>query len=145
MALQFEYSIVAEVSPEFAWKYRTDVSTWNDPPAKFVFDGAFIAGSRGTTLLPGQEPLHWNIREVRPPTSFVLEMQLDRAVITFEWCFAALSGQRTRVTQKIMLSGETAAAYAEQVKTGFSPHLADGMKRIATEMTVAERRSTSAA
>ena len=144
VALQLEHSIEVEVSPEFAWKYRTDIANWNDPPARFVLDGPFIAGSRGTTLLPGQEPLYWSIREVRPLTTFVLEMQLDRALLTFEWRFDALSEQKTRMTQKIVLSGDNAAAYAEQVEAGFSPSLADGMRRIATEMAAAERRSTKA-
>jgi polyketide cyclase/dehydrase/lipid transport protein len=144
ITLQFEHSIVAEVSPDFAWKYRTDVSTWNDPPGKFLLDGPFVAGARGTTLLPGKEPLHWDIREVQPPTSFVLEMQLDRAMLTFEWRFAPLSEQRTRMTQTILLSGNNAAAYAKQVETGFRPSLVDAMRRIAAEMAVAERRSISA-
>jgi hypothetical protein len=142
IALQLEHSINAEVSPEFAWKYRTDIANWNDPPARFVLDGPFIAGSRGTTVLPGQEPLYWSIREVRPLTTFVLEMQLDKALLTFEWRFDALSEQRTKMTQKIVLSGDNAAAYVEQVEAGFSPSLADGMRRIATEMAAAERRST---
>jgi hypothetical protein len=143
IALQLEHSVEAEVSPQFAWKYRTDIATWNDPPAKFVLDGPFIAGSRGTTFLPGQPPLHWSIREVQPTTSFVLGMELDRATITFEWRFDALSGRRTRMTQKILLFGENSAAYAEQVKAGFGPGLADGMKRIAAEVAAAERRSIS--
>ena len=142
IALQLEHSIDAEVSPEFAWKYRTDVTNWNDPPARFVLDGPFMPGSQGTTLLPGQQPLHWSIREVRPPEGFVLEMQLDNAVLTFEWRFEALSERNIRMTQTIVLSGDNAAAYAEQVQAGFSPGLAEGMRRIATEMAAAESRSS---
>jgi len=134
IALQLEHSIETAVSLEFAWKYRTDIANWDDPPAKFVLDGPFIAGSRGTTLLPAQPALHWSIREVRPLSLFVLEMQLDGALLTFEWHFAELSAQRTMMTQRIVLSGDNAAAYADQVKEGFGPTLADGMKRIATEM-----------
>src|SRR5262245_14056481 len=132
IAIQLEHSVEAEVSPEFAWKHRTDITNWNDPPARFVLDGPFVAGSRGTTLLPGQEPLHWNIREAQPPRSFVLEMELDRAILTFEWRFDALSEERTRITQKIVLAGENASAYVEQIKEGFGPGLEDGMRRIAT-------------
>ena len=32
IALRLEYSVEAGVAPAFAWQYRTDVSTWNDPP-----------------------------------------------------------------------------------------------------------------
>ena len=142
--MQLEHSIEAQVSLEFAWKFRTDIANWNDPPARFVLDGPFIAGSRGTTVLPGQEPLNWSIREVRPFTTFVLEMQLDNALLTFDWQFHELSKQRTRMTQKIVLSGDNASAYVAQVEAGFGSNLADGMRRIATEMAAAERRSTNA-
>jgi hypothetical protein len=143
-ALQLEYSIEAEVTAEFAWKYRTDIANWNDPPAQFVLDGAFVAGSRGTTVLPGQQPLHWKIREVQSPSSFIIEMELDRAILTFEWRFDASTEHTTRMTQKIVLAGENAAAYAEQVRAGFSPALADGMRRIASDLEAAQLRLTSA-
>jgi hypothetical protein len=140
IALQLEHSVEAEVNPRFAWNYRTDISTWNDPPAQFVLDGPFIAGARGTTLLPGQESLRWSVQEVRPPDLFVLRMDLDGAMLTFEWRFEALSERRTRMTQKIILSGEDAARYIGPVEAGFKPSLAEGMRRIATEMAAAEQR-----
>jgi len=139
VALQMEFSVEADVPPQFAWRFRTDVSNWNDPPATFALEGPFEAGSLGTTVLPGQEPLHWRIREVRPFESFVVEMQLERAILSFEWRFDGLSGHRTSLTQRIELSGENAAAYIEQVKAGFGPNLADGMRRAAVEMAAAEK------
>jgi len=144
IVLQLEHSVEVEVTAEFAWKHRTNIANWNDPPARFALDGAFVAGSRGTTVLPGQPPLHWKVREAQPPRSFVLEMELDRAILTFEWRFDASSEQRTRMTQRIVLAGENASAYAEQVRAGFGPGLADGMGRIASDMAAAQRRSTSA-
>jgi hypothetical protein len=144
IALQLEYSVEADVSPDFAWQFRTDVANWNDPPASFVLDGPFEAGSCGTTLLPGQEPLHWRIREVLPAKSFVLELQLDRAMLTFEWSFDDLPGRRTKLTQHIVLSGENAGAYAEQVEAGFGTNLPDGMRRVAAEMAAAEKQSNGA-
>jgi len=96
IALQLEYSIEADVSPGFAWRFRTDVANWNDPPARFALDGPFEVGSCGTTLLPGQEPLHWRIREVVPGKSFVLELKLDQAVLTFDWSFDDLPRGKTK-------------------------------------------------
>ena len=142
--VQMEHSVEAEVGLEFAWKYRTDVANWNDPPARFVFDGPFVAGSSGMTLLSGQQPLHWSIREARPQSFFVLEMQLEGAVLSFEWRFDALSKHRTKMKQRIVLAGENAQTYAKQVEAGFGPGLADGMKRIASEMSAAERRLSEA-
>jgi hypothetical protein len=138
IGMQLEYAVEAAVSPAFAWRFRTDVANWNDPPATFALDGAFVPGSRGTTLLPGQAPLRWTVGEVRPGESFVLEMQLERATLTFEWRFEGLGDHRTRLTQRIVLSGENAAAYAQQIEVGFGPHLRDGMTRMAAEMEAAE-------
>ena len=144
IALQLAYSVEADVSPAFAWRFRTDVANWSDPPARFALEGPFEVGSCGTTLLPDQEPLHWRIRDVRPGRSFVLELQLDRAMLTFEWRFDDLPGDRTKLTQRIVLSGDNAGAYAEQVEVGFGPSLPDGMRRVATEMAAAEKHSNNA-
>jgi len=141
IALELRYSVEADVSPAFAWRFRTDVANWNDPPARFALDGAFEAGSCGTTLLPGREPLHWRIREVRPGKSFALEMQLEQAILVFEWRFDELPGHRTKLTQEIVLSGDNARAYAAEVEAGFGPNLEDGMRRIAAEMAAAENES----
>ena len=139
IACGFEYSIEAEVSPSFAWKWRTDIQNWDDPPAQFRLDGPFATGSWGTTLLPGQEPLRWQIRDVQPGLAFNIEMPLDGAIVMFQWLFDAVSDHRTRITQRIVLSGDNAMAYAKQVQAGFGSNLASGMKRIADTMAKAER------
>lgn len=138
--LPLEHSVDAEVSPAFAWAFRTNVATWSDPPATFTLEGPFADGAWGSTHMPGQAPLRWRIVDVRPGESFTLEMPLDGAVLTFKWSFEALSAQRTKLTQRIVLSGDNASAYAAQVEAGFGPTLADGMKRIAAEMSAAARR-----
>lgn len=137
--LQLEHSVEADVSTAFAWRFRTDIATWNDPPATFALDGPFEVGTWGTTRLPGQEALRWRIREIRPVESFLLEMELDRATLSFEWRFEDLPGPRTKLTQRISLSGENAAAYAGQVEAGFGPNLPDAMQRLAAEMAAAEK------
>src|SRR4051812_50061399 len=92
VAYQIEHSVEVPVSPAFAWDWRTDVKTWDDPPAQFQLDGPFATGAWGTTRLPGQEPLRWQIRDVRPGRSFVIDMPLDRATLSFEWRFVARVG-----------------------------------------------------
>src|SRR5438874_656310 len=113
-------SVDANASPQFAWAYMTNVSNWDDPPARFELAGPFIAGSHGKTTVPGQEPRHWLIREVNPMKSYMLEMPLDRATMLFEWRFDRLPDGRTRLTQHITLKGENAAAYVEQVQLAFT-------------------------
>jgi hypothetical protein len=138
IACQLEHSVEAEVTPSFAWNWRTEINNWDDPPAHFQLEGPFAEGSWGTTRLPGQEPMRWQIRDVRPGTSFIIDMPLDRAVLSFEWVFEAISSRRTRITQRIVLTGENAHAYADGVRTGFGSSLSDGMKRIADALVRAE-------
>ena len=135
-----EHAIDAGVSRAFAWHFRTDLSTWNDPPAAFSLDGPFAPGSRGTTILPGQEPLHWWIRDVRPEQRFLIEIPLHAASLWIEWRFDVLSEHRTRLTQRIALSGENTSAYTEQVEKGFGATLESGMARVVKEMVDAEQR-----
>ncbi len=85
--------------------------------------------------------MRWRITEVRPGTSFVIAMQLDGAMLTFEWRFDELPGHKTKLTQEIVLSADSAPAYAAQVEAGFGSNLSAGMKRIAAEMAAAEMES----
>ena len=138
-----EHSVEMDVSLTFAWRFRTDVANWVDPPATFVLDGPFAAGAQGTTLAPGQEPRHWRVGEVVPERSFVVDVPLDRAIVSFEWRFEALAERRTRLSQRIVLSGPNAAAYREQTEVGFGATLALGMEKIASDLVAAERDAGS--
>jgi len=139
-AVVLEHAIDVDVSPAFAWSFRTDVATWDDPPATFILDGPFADGTPGRTLMPGQPASSWWVRDVRPGRSFAIEMPLDRAALRFEWHFDAVSARRTRLTQRVILSGTNAGAYRDQVEAGFGPNLAPGMERIAASMAAAASR-----
>lgn len=129
-------------SLDFAWKYWANVANWDDPPAIFQLEGPFATGSRGTTRLPAQEPLHWFIREVTPPNRATIEMSLDAAALSFEWRFVALANGRTRLTHRIVLKGEKAEMYLSQVKAAFETNPPSALNKLATAMANAER-STS--
>jgi hypothetical protein len=144
IALVLEESIEVEVGPTFAWNYRAEVSNWNNPPATFMLNGPFAAGSQGETPVPEQSPWVWWIRDVHTGRSFATEMALDRAMLRFEWLLGAGTRGTTKLTQRIILWGDNAAAYRDQVETGFGSTLADGMKRIAEEMVAADRESKNA-
>jgi hypothetical protein len=132
-----EYSVESDASPAFAWSYWTDIRNWSDPPAEFSLDGPFAAGTRGTTLLPGQPPFNWLISQVGPGACARIEGSLDRATMSIIWRFEALDGGRTKLTQRIELSGENAASYGD-VGEMFRVNLPDGMKKIAAAMARAE-------
>jgi ketosteroid isomerase-like protein len=135
---QLEHSVDADVSAPFAWSFWTNSANWDDPPARFVFSGPFTAGAAGTTLIPGQPPLSWRLRDVDPGRSATIEMPLEAATLTFTWSFEPVSDRRTRLTQRVALSGENAGAFVEQVRAGFGSNLVAGMTRIATAMARAE-------
>lgn len=134
IAWEIAHSADTNASPAFAGAYMTNVANWDDPPASFELDGPFASGSRGTTRMPGQETLHWRIQEVQPMKSYTIEGAMDRAAMTVEWRFDRLADGGTRLTQLIVLKGENASAYLEDVRSAFTSNLAPGMKKIAMAM-----------
>jgi hypothetical protein len=135
---EITHSVEANASLAFAWQYWTNVANWDDPPAEFELDGPFATGSRGVTRLPGQEPLHWLIREVIPPNAATIELSLDGAELSFEWRFVELADGGTRLTQRIVLKGEKADMYLSQVKPVFSDNPPHAMNKLAMAMASAD-------
>jgi hypothetical protein len=132
---EITHTVETSASPGFAWNYWTNVANWDDPPAEFALEGPFAPGARGTTRLPGQEPLHWVIREVAAPNSATIELPVGEGVsIFFKWRVDGLDDGRTRLTQRIVLAGEKADAFLEQAKAAFSTSPAEGMRRLAAAM-----------
>ena len=56
--------------------------------------------------------------------------------MAFEWKFAGLAEGRTRLTQRVILRGEKAAAYLEHAKI-FAANLPGGMKKMAAAIASA--------
>jgi hypothetical protein len=73
--------------------------------------------------MPGQEPLHWFIREVTPLNAATIEMLLDDAALSFEWRFEGLICGRTRLRQRV---------------AAFTANLADSMNKLATAIANAD-------
>jgi hypothetical protein len=140
---QCQYSIDVDVPVSFAWAYMTDIRNWNDPPAEFTLEGSFIDGARGITHIPGRPPALWTIRDVEPRRAYTIEggSFLERAVLLVHWQFDPLSERTARLTQRMELLGENAAAYIDDIKAAFEPNLEPGMRRIAQSM---ERRHIEA-
>jgi hypothetical protein len=83
------------------------------------------------TILPGQE-LESVIRQVVEGHSARIEMDVMSAVLAFDWRFEELDGKRTKITQRIGLSGG-AAAMVEQAKT-LEQSVPQGMHKLAGNM-----------
>lgn len=131
VAWETSHSVDAEASAGFAWSYLTDISNWDDPPATFQLDGPFREGAEGATLMPDEEPRRWRIARVTAGESYVLEMDLEGAKLSFHWRCEPVSEHTCRLTQTVTLAGERAASYATGVEEGFGANLAPGMDRIA--------------
>ena len=128
---QFQHFVDCNVPRHFAWSYWTDIGNWNEPPASIRLDGPFEAGSRLTTSLPGQT-LHSLIREVvRTRTDeTTIDMQLPGAILSFHWKFESLSTVRTRITQRMTLSGANAEALVAQASI-LEKTTPEGMEKLA--------------
>jgi hypothetical protein len=130
-----ERSVDVDVSLRFAWHYMTDIGNWSDPPAEFALAGPFVPGTQGTTRMPDQPDRDWTIQDVTPGHGFTVHAWLaERVFILFHWLFDPLSEERTRLTQRMELCGENAAAYIDEIQSAFEPHLEEGMQRIAALM-----------
>lgn len=130
-----ERSVDVDVPVTFAWQYMADIANWNDPPAEFTLHGPFAAGTRGTTRMPGQPDRDWTIQDVTPGRAYTLHGSLaEHAFVLFHWHFDPLSHHRTRLTQRLELYGEHAAAYISDIQSAFEPNLEPGMHRIASLM-----------
>jgi hypothetical protein len=131
-----ERSVDADVPAAFAWRYMTDVRNWNDPPAEFELDGPFANGARGTTRMPDQPPVSWTIAEVDRGSGYTIvgDGFLENVLLSVRWRFEPLSDGRTRLTQRMELSGVNAPAHVEAIRAAFEPNLEPGMRRIADLM-----------
>ncbi|HKF26444.1 MAG TPA: hypothetical protein VKB24_10715 [Candidatus Acidoferrum sp.] len=123
------HSVECAAPRESAWNYWTNPQNWDDPPARFAFDGPFAVGTRLTTLLPGQK-LESTIREIVCGSEALIEMDLARATVQFRWRFEALGKQRTRITQTISLGGREGASLVEQAKV-LEQSVPHGMRKLA--------------
>lgn len=134
-AWEFVHSVECGAPREFAWAYWTNAANWDDPPARFEFDGPFAVGTKLKTILPGQE-LKSVIREVVEGRSARIEMDVMGALVSFDWSFEELDGRRTRITQQIRLSGAGAEAMVGQAKA-LEQSVPQGMQKMVERM---ERR-----
>src|SRR6516162_6749678 len=134
---EFEYSAECNAPRPFAWRFWTNIANWNDPPAKFDLDGPFEIGARLTTTLPGKT-LYSVIRDLQPEREAAIEMQLPDAILSFHWKFEKLAENRTRITQRLVLSGANAKSFVAQA-TAMEASVPDGMKKVAAAIERAQR------
>jgi len=58
--------------------------------------------------------LHSVIRDVVTGSEAIIEMQLADATLSFHWNFESLAEEKTRITQRLILSGQNAGEFVPQ-------------------------------
>ena len=129
---EFEHVAECNAPRQFCWRYWTDIANWDDPPARFSLEGSFADGSRITTELPGRT-LVSVIRDVREGRAATIEIGLPNALFSFHWSFDDVDEKRTRISQRLVLSGEDAAIFLDQAKV-MGKNAPQGLKKLIAAM-----------
>jgi hypothetical protein len=137
---EFQHSVEAGATREFAWQFWTSVTNWRElePGVEFELDGPFAEGATGRTKMAGQEERYWTIRAVDPGRSWTQEIGLPGASFMVSMQFDEVPQGRTRITQRLWLEGEGAEAFVDAVRA-FETTTPDGLKRIAAVIEAAQR------
>ena len=139
---EFEHAIECSVSIKFAWTFWTNVRNWvlDVDVDSIEIQGEFAAGTCGVTHSKSSGRIDWRVTEVVQPRKAVLEFPAPGFVAKFVWTFEDVSG-RTRITQRVSLSGEQVAIYAETVGASLQAGIPAGMRRLCEAMEAAARGS----
>jgi Polyketide cyclase / dehydrase and lipid transport len=129
---------VFAVNRQTVWEFVSNIDNLarieGDAIESMTLDGPYQTGSKGTTKMRGQEPIHWRLVEVEPPSRNVTEMELTEAVLRFNWTHEELPDGRTDLSQHIVLEGPGAEAYFPFMEGHFVGNIPKGMERLAEEV-----------
>ena len=138
MSWELKHSVIANANRQTVWEFVSNIDNLarieGDAVESITLDGPYQAGSKGTTKMRGQEPIHWRLAEVEPPRRSVTEMELTGAVVRFHWTYEELPDGRTRLSQHIVLEGPGAEAYVPFMEEHIAGNLPQGMQRLAEEV-----------
>jgi len=137
----FEHTVQCGVSAEFAWKFWTDVENWklDSDVVSVELEGPFVGGARGATLTKSSGRLEWHVAELGPRRA-VLEFPAPGAVARFVYSFEDVDdGRRTRITQRVSLSGEKASMYVDTIGRALEMGIPEGMRKLCGAMEAAAR------
>jgi hypothetical protein len=138
MFWELKHSVIANANRQTVWEFVSNIDNLarieGDAVESMTLDGPYQAGSKGTTKMRGQEPIHWRLAEVEPPRRSVTEVELTEAVVRFTWTYEELPDGRTRLSQHIVLEGPGAEAYVPFMEEHFVGNLPKGMEKLAEEV-----------
>jgi hypothetical protein len=138
MFWELKHSVIAAANRRAVWEFVSNIDNFTriegDAVESMTLDGPFQTGTKGTTKMRGQEPMHWRLAEVEPPERATHEMELSGAVVRFVWTYEELSDGRTRLTQHIVLEGPGAETYVPFMEEHFVGNIPKGMEKLAEEV-----------
>jgi hypothetical protein len=138
MFWELKHSVIANAHRQTVWEFVSHIDNLarieGDAVESMTLDGPYQAGSKGTTKMRGQEPIHWRLAEVEPPRRTVTEVELTEAVVRFTWTYEELPDGRTRLSQHIVLEGPGAEAYVPFMEEHIVGNLPKGMEKLAEEV-----------
>ncbi len=131
---QFEHAVECSASRSVAWSFWTDVANWERLEGEAVewirIEGPFEEGTHGATKSPGQDPYKWVIVELRHDEFAKIDLPLDGATFHNEMVMELLEADRTKITQRLSLSGPKAGALVEGMKM-FETSAPQGLAKLA--------------
>src|SRR3954452_7505077 len=138
MSWELKHSVIAAANRQTVWEFVSNIDNFarieGDAVESTTLDGPFQTGTKGTTKMRAQEPMHWRLAEVEPPERATFEMELSGAVVRFVWTYEELTEGQTRLTQHIVLDGPGAEAYVPFMEEHFVGNIPKGMEKLAEEV-----------
>ncbi|MGH9574670.1 MAG: hypothetical protein ACRD40_14215 [Candidatus Acidiferrales bacterium] len=137
----FEHTIECGVSAEFAWGFWTNVENWklDSDVVSVEIQGPFATGARGATQTKSFGRLDWHVAELGLRRA-VLEFPAQGALARFSYSFQDVDdGRRTRITQRVSLSGEKATAFIDTIGRALEMGIPEGMRKFCGAMEAAAR------
>jgi hypothetical protein len=138
MFWELKHSVIANANRQSVWEFVSNIDNLarieGDAVESMTLDGPYQAGSKGTTKMRGQVPIHWRLAEVESPRRTVTEVELTEAVVRFTWTYEELPDGQTRLSQHIVLEGPGAEAYVPFMEEHFVGNIPKGMEKLAQEV-----------
>jgi ligand-binding SRPBCC domain-containing protein len=126
---QFEHTLTTQAKAETIWGLYSDITTWTTWDKGIVsalLKGPFIQGTQGFLQPKGQEPLSFELTDVKPLHGFSDITDIPKAGIQVHFTHVLVeSDGETRVTHKVQITGPN----AEQMGPLFGAHMVEGIPK----------------
>ena len=130
---EFEHSVEVGASAETAWELWTKHGNWPaDPSTDWVTtDDVLAAGAVGDAKPLDVPFVRSRVAESRAAERAVLEAEMPGVTFRFEMSFEPVGENRTRLRQRVTLTGPHAGAFAPLLGPVFEQSMRDDLQALA--------------